>query len=567
MIAFQAMVQYPLQQSKPTKLRNRLRNIVPQIEALQKVGGTAGMSVGVMSYGEVVLDHKIGFADVERQLMADNSTRYPLASLTKAFVAVTIAQLVDEGILQWDAPLVTYIPELAFESDPSLASHLALIDLLSHQTGLAQLDSFWVGANGQVIISKNFTIALCNRLPSVFPIRSQYLYNNWMYALAGEVIERVTTLSWGKVLETRVLEKLGLSQTSVIGSDSLLKSTALPYMILDDKTPARTGHLDLLDGSFMSSTGGVRSTLHDMLTWGNSLISVFWEEEPPIEGLETILSGHSLMNKSISSDELYTLGFAKAITPTQFGKLGLNPTLVDHMPIIGKHSNPTLVFYHPGIGTGYSHCFMLVPEHQAIIVVLTNSISHGDIADWVAQTVLQAVLDMKSPLDLTPHAELAANRWRKKYGLMAKTLKHERIPQTTKPPHQDLLGTFRHETGAMYIDVFEEDDKLKFNLNGRFDQEHALSHYHNDTFIFLPSAEERIRRGLYHYDTKAWLLHFQRDSRGKVSHIIWNLDSQSPTGEKFIRPKSKWSGMRQILWTILVDYIDPFITMLAEVDL
>ena len=68
------------------------------------------MSIGVMSYGETVLEHHLGFADVERRLPANSSARYPIAPLTKAFVASTIAQLVKEGALQCDEPLASYIP-------------------------------------------------------------------------------------------------------------------------------------------------------------------------------------------------------------------------------------------------------------------------------------------------------------------------------------------------------------------------------------------------------------------------------------------------------------------------
>lgn len=80
---------------------------------------------------------------------------------------------------------------------------------------------------------------------------------------------------------------------------------------------------------------------------------------------------------------------------------------------------------------------------------------------------------------------------------MADTLEKERIPDTQKPLYEDLVGTFYHPTRAVYIEVFETDGQLKFNLNGRSDQEHVLSHYHHDTFVFLPTAEERIRRVLF----------------------------------------------------------------------
>lgn len=56
------------------------------------------MSIGVMYQGEILLQHHLGFADVGHSIVPNSSTRYPLGSLTKTFVAVTAAQLVYEGL-------------------------------------------------------------------------------------------------------------------------------------------------------------------------------------------------------------------------------------------------------------------------------------------------------------------------------------------------------------------------------------------------------------------------------------------------------------------------------------
>ena len=136
------------------------------------------MSIGVMSQGEVVLERHFGFVDVEARKTADSRARYPLGSLTKAFVATTIANLVDEGLLKWDEPITSYIPELSFKSDSSLAGRLTFVDLLSHQTGLARLDPLWLGANGQVLLSKESIVDMCNNLSPLRPHRSTWLYNN-----------------------------------------------------------------------------------------------------------------------------------------------------------------------------------------------------------------------------------------------------------------------------------------------------------------------------------------------------------------------------------------------------
>lgn len=69
-----------------------------------------------------------------------------------------------------------------------------------------------------MLVAKDLTVAAINQLSPVSPLRTKWMYNNWMYALVGEVLERVTQSSWGAALQTRVLEPLQLRQTTVIES-------------------------------------------------------------------------------------------------------------------------------------------------------------------------------------------------------------------------------------------------------------------------------------------------------------------------------------------------------------
>ncbi|KAF2973175.1 hypothetical protein GQX73_g430 [Xylaria multiplex] len=489
-----------------------------------------------MRQGRVVLEHNFGLADIDNNIIPTSSTRYPLASLTKAFVAVTIAQLVHEGALDWDVPITSYIPELSFQADPALADSLTLRDLLSHNTGLSRLDALWLGAENEVLIPKNYTLTLCKHLHPVYALRSKWLYNNWMYALAGEVIERVTSMSWGQVLDYKVLRRIGLSQTTVYKSAIPKGSTALPYLVLDDKSLARTGDLSLTDGELMSPAGGIRSTVRDMLSWGNSLIAAFQDDGSPLFSMDAVFSGQSFLKKSATVDELYSLGFVKATTPAQFGIIGFNPGLVNSMPIIGG-SPGHQVFYHNGAMPGYNNCFVIIPNLDIVIIVLTNSISQGDTADWAAQALIQAVLDTESTVDIVSFAEQASTKWRTKYARISNILNAQRIPDTDEPSRRDLVGIYYHSTGALYLEVYEDEQGVfMFNINGLQSQAHVLSHYHYDTFVFLPSADERILRGLLHYGTHSWLLSFKKNAQGEVERIIWRLDEQDTTqGEVFIR--------------------------------
>ncbi|KAF4950282.1 hypothetical protein FGADI_8265 [Fusarium gaditjirri] len=534
-----AAIQIPMFGSRPPttaspSLHDRIHHVLPVVEEIMEIGGTAGMSIGIMAKGQVIMERHFGYADVDARKSANSGTRYPLGSLTKAFVATTVSKLVDDGFLKWDEPITTYIPELSFKSDDTLARRLTLIDLLSHRTGLARLDPLWLGANGEVNLPKEAVIDMCNNLFPVQPLRSGWLYNNWMYALAGKVIEEVKKCSFGTVLASYVLDKLELKNTTLISSSIPLGSTALPYLVLDDKSLVRSPELGMTDEDLMSSAGGVRSTIPNMLTWGNALLSPF-RNDGPLDYIDAVMYGHSFMNQSFKSDEAYGLGFAKVDLPAQVGKIGFNPGLVENgMPVL----SPGLahqVFYHNGAITGYNNCFMLIPELDMVIVVLTNSISQGDIADWTAQTLLQASIDSPSPIDMRPLARQAATTWRAQYKTIVDTLEEARTPDTKEPKHHDLIGKYWHSTRALYLEVFKDGKTLSFSINGKPSQSHVLSHYNYDTYIFLPSADDRVRRGLFHYGAQAWLLYFKRNADGCFDSLVWNIDAKAVEGEIFTK--------------------------------
>ncbi|KAJ6022058.1 beta-lactamase domain-containing protein [Penicillium herquei] len=191
----------------------------------------------------------------------------------------------------------------------------------------------------------------------------------------------------------------------------------------------------------MSSAGGVRSPgalFMIYLNGGKVLLASSQHTDPelPLYEMGTVLSGHAFVNKSSGLDELYALSFGKVTLPAQLGKMGFNPGLVDSMSVIRPPHESNLVFYHNGAIPGYKNCLMLLPSHQVIIFVLTNSISHGDTADWVAQALLQAVLDIKH-IDIIPLAKQAASKWKDGYQAIAEALARERTLNTGKPPHDE----------------------------------------------------------------------------------------------------------------------------------
>jgi CubicO group peptidase (beta-lactamase class C family) len=124
----------------------------------------------------------------------DAETLFGIASNTKAFTATALGMLVEEGKIEWDAPVVRYLPAFAL-SDPYVTHELTVRDLLVHRSGLG------LGA-GDLLWWPPSTYnrkEIAQRLrynPLATSFRSAYAYDNVLYLVAGEVIQAVSGRSW-----------------------------------------------------------------------------------------------------------------------------------------------------------------------------------------------------------------------------------------------------------------------------------------------------------------------------------------------------------------------------------
>ena len=101
------------------------------------------------------------------------------------------------------------------------------------------------------------------------------------------------------------------------------------------------------------------------------------------------------VNPPTRTETSYGFGWARVQLPATMGDIGCNPPLMpDGMPVVGKGVNSQLVLYHQGSLPGTLTVVMLILETDTVIVVLMNTLALNDVADWVGQLVLEAVLDV-----------------------------------------------------------------------------------------------------------------------------------------------------------------------------
>ena len=169
-----------------------------------------GTAIVVVKDGKVVLAKGYGVQRVGDRTPSDPHTLFQIASMTKAFTAASLAMLVDSGKIGWDDPVIRYLPDFQM-FDPWVTREITIRDLLTHRSGLGlgAGDLLWLHSD----YSRKEIIYRMRAARPVSSFRSQYAYDNVLYAVAGEIIPAVTGLSWEEFVRQRIFAPLGMTQS------------------------------------------------------------------------------------------------------------------------------------------------------------------------------------------------------------------------------------------------------------------------------------------------------------------------------------------------------------------
>lgn len=168
-----------------------------------------GISIAVVQPGQPVHAKGYGVIDDPASPAVGARTLFGIGSISKAFTTTLLAMLVEEGKLHWDDPVIKYIPEFRM-SDPWVTRQFTVRDLLTHRSGLAPYAGDLVMLIEDKANRPHVYRALAN-LPAATSFRSQFAYDNLLYIVAGDLIERVSRQSWQDFVTARILTPLGMT--------------------------------------------------------------------------------------------------------------------------------------------------------------------------------------------------------------------------------------------------------------------------------------------------------------------------------------------------------------------
>src|ERR1700683_4370230 len=168
-----------------------------------------GASVAIVRDGAVVYMKGFGVRDIRTNEPVTADTLFDIGSCTKAFTSAAFAMLVDEGKMQWDGKVNTYLPFFHLR-DPLADEYVTMRDILTHRTGLPGVDLLLA------IDPEAPREELIRKLAYVQPtagFRAKFEYQNLMSGAAGDTVGQVAQSTWDEFIQSRLFAPLGMTES------------------------------------------------------------------------------------------------------------------------------------------------------------------------------------------------------------------------------------------------------------------------------------------------------------------------------------------------------------------
>ncbi|NMP80304.1 serine hydrolase [Pseudoalteromonas arctica] len=420
-----------------------------------------GMAVAIVENDKVIFAKGFGVTNLDTNKKVNKDTLFGIASNTKAFTTAALAKLVDEGKLSWDDRVIDHLPEFRLY-DSYVTREMRIRDLLSHRSGLGlgQGDlMIWPSTDKSV----DEILAGLQYLKPASSFRSKYAYNNLMFVTAGEVVARVSGISWNDYIEKNILQPLHMDNSRA-GFSRIPKSNknwATGHIPMDGTLhPFFVNYLEDFRGA-----GAIASSVSDMSQWLRTQLA--GGKMPSGEQLFSEKQQAQMWHPHITSMASKS---AFESYHQQFRGYGLGWSIEDY------HGFKKLG--HGGGILGMVSQVTLLPEKKLGIVILSNQQAFGALSA-VTHEVLEDALELE---DKDWVEDLAKSHFEGKQHAYANAKPEAPADYQPQLPNINYTGTLHDD---WYGDVIIEqlDSKLHIDFTHTKRLKGILEHYTGNTFI------------------------------------------------------------------------------------
>ena len=364
-----------------------------------------GLVFGVVDHGRLAYVRAMGVQDLAQKRPVNADTLFRIASMTKAFTALSILSLRDKGLVSLDDPAEKYVPEMkGWAGATADAPRITVRDLLHHVAGFVT-DDPW-GDRQTELPQDKFTALLAAGVPYARAPEMAYEYSNMGYAILGRIIANVTHAPYRNYVETTLLKPLGMTASGFNVHELQAERRALGYRF---ENGAWSEEPTLEDGAF-NSMGGLSVSATDYAKWLGFVLSAW----PPRDDADAGPVRRGTVRQVVQ-------GLNFQVPFRRYGASGATACPGAMTYGMGwrvvQDCDFGLVFHHSGGYPGYGSHVMMLPEFGVALFMLTNRTYAGPSpAVWdSAVAMLGAGMLHRQPLptspDLAKFAGLARDVW------------------------------------------------------------------------------------------------------------------------------------------------------------
>ena len=351
------------------------------IQYEMKKHDVTGLSIALVDDQQIVWAQGFGYADKARNIAATPETVYRVGSISKLFTATAVMQLAEQGKLDINQPLKTYLPEFSIKTRFPNAGPITLRTIMTHHSGLPGNLAKGMWAENPESFT-NVVNAIKDEYVA-YPPNFVWSYSNLGVTLLGHMVQQITREDFAAHLDRAVLQPLGMVHSSFsVRPDAPLMSKAYRNGTEAVDPPLRD-----------VPAGGLNSSVLDLSRFLEMVFANGLSNGQKILRPETLAEMLRAQNSDVALDQGFRVGLGWMLS-------GLGGINIENAGPVAHHGGATLL---------YRSQLVALPEHKLGVVVLASSGSAGSAVSDVATEALKLALEAKAGIQQPKRQTLEAS--------------------------------------------------------------------------------------------------------------------------------------------------------------
>ncbi|PRB16557.1 serine hydrolase [Microbacterium sp. MYb62] len=460
--------QYAPPAGKPVRARLDARHWQQRLSTLAEAHKVPGATLGILRLGEEPVYAHHGILNIRTGIETTDDSVFQIGSMGKVWTTTAIMRLVDQGILDLDAPVASYVPEFS-SSDPEITRTVTLRHLLNHTSGIDG-DVFTDTGRGDDTLEKY--VALLDGVAQNHPLGATMSYCNSGFSLAGRVIEKVTGKTWDQAMRDLLFTPLGLTHSSTLPEEAIMFRAASGHTVVGDDGP-ELAPAWMLPRS-MGPAGLINSTTADVLAFARMHLTGGLAADGTRVLSEAAVE--RMQQREVDMPDPYTLGDAWGVGWILFDW--------DGRKLVG----------HDGNTIGQSSFLRILLDEGVAVTLLANGGNTRDLYDALFGEIFAEIADVRLPAGLVPPEEPFADDFSEFEGVYDRAGVRTEIFRTDDGLR--MRTTLNGPLAALLPEPVQENTLVPVRPGEFVMRPEGEQAWHAVVFYALPSGERYVHHGV-----------------------------------------------------------------------